>query len=388
MKVRQSIIAIMLGMSVLVSGCTSTTPETNTKKETEENTETVDESTQSQMDVIQPTAYGNVKGLNLEPGTSISIIGRGKNTAYWDAVKEGAQEAAKEINELLGYEGDDKVKVVYSAPEEEGDVDEQVNILDEELARYPAAIGIAAVDMYACEVQFDLAIENNIPIVAFDAGTDYQNIVSLVKTDDQDAAKMAANKLSDLIGDDGKVVIVAHDTNSMTATDRVDSFTNQIEKKHDGIEIVDVYHLDDLKTRAKELIEANSNGDDDEDGPSVSDFNHVDILKSILEEHPDVKAFYATSESASVVIQDTLEELGIEGMTVVSFDGGESQIERLKEGKISGLIVQNPYGIGYATVVAAARAILGQGNEAVVDTGYTWVTESNLEKPSIQNMMY
>ena len=43
-------------------------------------------------------------------------------------------------------------------------MDEQVNILDEELARYPVAVGISVVDATACEVQFDLAAENDIPV--------------------------------------------------------------------------------------------------------------------------------------------------------------------------------------------------------------------------------
>ena len=49
---------------------------------------------------------------------------------------------------------------------------------------------------------------------------------------------------------------------------------------------------------------------------------------------------------------------------------------------------KNPYGIGYATVVACARAVLGQGNEAMVSTGYTWVTKDNMNKDSIKKMLY
>ena len=94
-----------------------------------------------------------------------------------------SKQAVADINTNLGYKGNDKVKLVYSAPETENDVDDQVNILDEELARYPVAVGIAAVDSGACEVQFDLAAENGIPIVAFDSGTDYRNIVSMIDTD-------------------------------------------------------------------------------------------------------------------------------------------------------------------------------------------------------------
>ena len=44
--------------------------------------------------------------------------------------------------------------------------------------------------------------------------------------------------------------------------------------------------------------------------------------------------------------------------------------------------------MGYATVVAAARSVLELGNEAQVDTGYTWVTRENIEDESIQKMLY
>ena len=43
-------------------------------------------------------------------------------------------------------------------------MDEQVNILDEELSRYPAALAISIADAKACEVQFDQAGWNGTPI--------------------------------------------------------------------------------------------------------------------------------------------------------------------------------------------------------------------------------
>ncbi len=44
--------------------------------------------------------------------------------------------------------------------------------------------------------------------------------------------------------------------------------------------------------------------------------------------------------------------------------------------------------MGYATVVAAARASLNMGNEAVVNTGYTWVTKKNLKTDEVQKILY
>ena len=82
-------------------------------------------------------------------------------------MEAGAKQAVADINDMLGYKGDDKIKLTYSAPDKRDNVDEQISILDEEMARYPMAIGIAAIDATACHVQFELAADNNITIVPF-----------------------------------------------------------------------------------------------------------------------------------------------------------------------------------------------------------------------------
>ena len=90
------------------------------------------------------------------------MIGKTDNSPYWKQVAAGVQQAADDINEKLGYSGDDAVKVLFNAPADSEDIDEQVNILDEEMARYPDVIAIASIDENASEVQFDLAISNGI----------------------------------------------------------------------------------------------------------------------------------------------------------------------------------------------------------------------------------
>ena len=342
------------------------------------------------MDVLQPIAYGNVQGLNLEAGSTISIIGRGSTSAYWSEVKEGAQQAVDDINAMQGYKGNDKVKLNYSAPETENDVDDQVNILDEELARYPVAVGVAAVDAGACEVQFDLAAENDIPVVAFDSGTDYHNIVSMIDTDNMEAATTAANRLCDSIDDNGEVLLFVHDTKSTSAKEREKGFVDTISAKHPNVNIAEIYHLDELEMVQKEMNEAEKeDAESQEDADAAeSSITQEEAVQYILEKHPDVKGIYTTNETAAKLVTGTLESMGKEEVKVVSFDGGKDQLQLLEDGKLEGLIVQNPYGIGYATVVACARAVLGQGNEAEVNAGYTWVSKDNMEKESIKRMMY
>ena len=98
------------------------------------------------------------------------------------------EQAVKDLNKTLGYSGEDKIKATFNAPDGE-DIDEQVNILDEELARYPDALGIASIDEDACKVQFDAAAENGIPVIALDSGNTYQGIQCTVKTNNTEAAK-------------------------------------------------------------------------------------------------------------------------------------------------------------------------------------------------------
>ena len=339
--------------------------------------------------MIRPIAYSNVENLNLEPGAYISIIGRNSNDSYWNEVKEGAEKAVADINAMLGYKGEDKVRLNFSGPSERDNVDEQINILDEELARYPIAVGISAVDATACEVQFDLAAENDIPIVAFDSGSEYQGVVATCATNNLEAAKTAAVKLSSILDESGEVAVFVQDSQSMSAKERENGFREEILAFHPNVQIVDVYYMDQLEEKAKAIAEEmNAAKSEGEEQIQAETLTQEDIVKYILEKHPNLKGIYATNLDTTKLVTDVLTKLEREDLDVVGFDGGSAQMKLLKEGKVNGLIVQNPYGMGYATVVAAVRDVLGLGNEAVIDSGYTWVTKDNMDKNAIKRMLY
>ena len=198
MKKRWRVAALGICMAMLTCACstqaekedTSSTQQNGEKKETAE--EKAEKAKQAKLDLINPAAYGNVDGLELEKGTYLSIIGKGSSETYWKTIKAGAEDAVADLNKELGYKGSDKIKVVYSGPGKSDDVDEQVSILDEELDRYPAALAIAVVDSKSCEVQFDLATMNGIPLITFDSVGNYQGIMASVMTDNAKASTEVA----------------------------------------------------------------------------------------------------------------------------------------------------------------------------------------------------
>ncbi|MGE9940278.1 substrate-binding domain-containing protein [Bariatricus sp. SGI.161] len=399
MKKGSSVLAVMLCVAMLACACAAPESSENKEPESSDNKQQVEEKEyQGKLDQIEPSAYDNVEGLHLEAGSYISIIGKAEEGQYWNEVKKGVDQAAADINEYLGYEGKDKVKVTYSGPETEDNVDEQVNILDEELARYPIAVGISITDANACEVQFDLAAENDIPVVAYDSGSDYQGLMATVSTDNAVAAREAATRLAELIGDSGEVILFVNDSKSKTSLDRENAFKEEIQNNHPNITIVESYHLDQLEDMQKivaDEINAGTYQIDEESAEAKSDvqiapadITEEDVIDYVLAKHPDIKGCFASNAPTVKKAIAGLERAEADDVMVVGFDADEEEMKALSDGRIDGLIVQNPFGMGYATVVAAARAALDMGNEAFVNTGYTWVTADNLEDESIQKMLY
>lgn len=387
MKKSLKIIAAALSVVVTICGCTAEDGTDRKKEETEspQIVESKQEGTQGKeyqgkLDMIEPAAYRGASGLNLEPGSYISIIGKGEDGQFWKEVRKGAEQAAADINEELGYKGKDQIKVTYSGPSEENNVDEQVNILDEELARYPVAVSISIVDTQACSVQFDLAGEGDIPVVAFDSGSDYPGLSATVSTNNGQSARAAADRLAELMGDTGEVIVLVQDSQSQSAAERERGFAEVLAAEHPNMTIVETYHMDGLEEMQSLIAE--------ETGKAVEDITQDDVLDYLLEKHPEVRGCYATNSDTVKLALGALERQSMSNLFIVGYDADEEEIKALQDGKLDGLIVQNPFGMGYASVIAAARASLSMGNEAFVDTGYTWVTKENLESAQVQKMLY
>lgn len=375
---------------------------------------------QAKLNAISVEAYSNVEGLDLEPGTYISVIGKEDESAYWKQIKEGVEQAADDLNEELGYSGDDEIKVIFNVPGDPGNIDEQVNILDEELARYPDVIAISSIDEEASAVQFDLATMNGIPIVAFESGNSYQGIQCTCSTDNAAAAQTAARELCSAIDEEGDVILVVPDSVSGSSKDQVDAFREELLSNHLEVNLADVIYMDQLdlmKRQAaaeqldiayEEVVKASDivSGDGtaaDSDEESVQQATELldqvdaeaeqmedeDVIAWCFEKSPDLKGCLGTSAEASRLILGALDRAeGMADVSVIGFDAGEDQLEALENEELDGLIVQNPFGMGYAAVVAAARTVLQEGNEAQVDTGFVWVDRENMEDENIQAMLY
>jgi len=286
----------------------------------------------------------------------IALVSKGFQHQFWQAVKEGAEQAAEEFD----------VEITFEGPDTEADVDQQLQQLQTALDKGPDAIGFAALDSQAADPYLQQAQDAGIPVIAFDSGVESDIPVTTAATDNKAAAAEAAKQMVELVGGSGKIALVVHDQTSVTGIDRRDGFVDYIEENAPDIEIVDIQY---------------GGGDQ---------AKSADLAKAILAANPDLKGIYGSNEGSAIGVVQAVKELGIEPsqLVVVGFDSGKAQMDAIRDGLMLGAITQNPVGIGYETVKAAVEAINGETLPKTIDTGYYWYDASNIDDEEIQAVLY
>lgn len=284
----------------------------------------------------------------------VPMISKGFQHQFWQAVKAGADKAAEEFG----------VEVTFEGPDNEGQVDRQIDMLAAALAKEPQAVGFAALDSQAAIPLLRQADEAGIPVIAFDSGVDSDIPAATATTDNLAAAGLAADKMAELIGGAGKVAVVAHDQTSRTGIDRRDGFLDRIESDYPEIEVVSVQY-----------------GAGDQ-------LQSTEVAKAILTANPDLDGMFGTNEGSAIGIVNAVREMGAEDLTVIGYDSGKAQTDAIRSGEMAGAITQNPVGIGYETVKAAIAAMNGEELPEVIDTGFYYYDRSNIDDDEIQAVLY
>jgi len=103
------------------------------------------------------------------------------------------------------------------------------------------------------------------------------------------------------------------------------------------------------------------------------------ITSAAIAANPDLKAIFASNLFSAQGAATGIKQAGKEGeIVVIGFDAGPDQIKALKDGTVQALIAQKPYNIGTQGVTQALRAIKGKKNKSKITTGFTILTDKNV----------
>jgi ribose transport system substrate-binding protein len=153
----------------------------------------------------------NREQLNtLQKERNIALIVKMQNGDYWNTVKMGADAAAKEFN----------INLAFMAPNDEEDVDGQIQLVNQAIDQKVDALILAASDYDALTQVTEKAYSEGIPVIIIDAEVNTDKIVSYIATDNYAAGKKAGKKLIEVTGDNCKVAIMSFVKGAKNAVQR------------------------------------------------------------------------------------------------------------------------------------------------------------------------
>src|SRR5205814_10633242 len=103
----------------------------------------------------------------------------------------------------------------------------------------------------------------------------------------------------------------------------------------------------------------------------------------------DVQGIFCPNESTTAGMLSALQDAGKAGKVMfVGFDATQMFIDAMKAKQLHGIVVQNPFNMGYLGVRTMIEHLQGKSIEKRIDTGVTLVTPANLNSPETQTLLH
>jgi ribose transport system substrate-binding protein len=329
----------------------------------------------------------------------VPVISKGLQHQFWQTVKAGSEDAAAEYG----------VEITFEGPASEADIQDQVQMLQNAMAKAPDAIALAALDTQSVMDQLNEAVRREIPIIGFDSGVPNApagSIYATASTDNAAAAGLAAEEMfavgadevADATSNDPVTfVVLSQDATSASVTFRGFGFRDrmvELLQSEAGLSESDI-----LVTGNPAYVE----------GPQAS--NPAVIIDMVVPASPrtqdvvasanallnrveddNILGLFASNEGSAVAILAATNDgaqlaSDYDGLQVIGFDAGEAQKNAVRQGYFLGSVSQNPYMIGYLAVELAVKAANGE-SVSDVDTGAVFYNADNMDEPDIAQLLY
>ena len=301
-------------------------------------------------------------GTNGKKKLTIAVIPKGTTHEFWKSIHAGANKAATE----LSAQGNE-VEVIWKGPLREDDREQQIQVVEGFTTQGVSGIVLAPLDNRALARPVEDAKRAGVPTVIIDSGLNSDALVSFVATDNRKGGTLAADRLGQLLNGKGKVLLLRYAEGSASTNEREEGFLSQMKSKFPDIELIstDQYAgaTRDTAKRASENL-LNRFGD-------------------------QVQGIFTPNESSTAGMLLALQDIGKAGKVFfVGFDASQAFIDAMKSNQLNGIVVQNPFNMGYLGVRTMVDHLLGRPVEKQTDTGVTLVTPDNLDAAEIQTLLH
>ena len=290
---------------------------------------------------------------------TIAVVPKGTTHEFWKTVHAGAGKASKELD----------VDIIWKGPLKEDDLKAQIDVVQGFVAQGVSGIVLAPLNDKGLTGAVKQAVDAKIPVVIFDSDLQGKDHSSFVATDNFAAGKIAGEAMAKLLGDRGKVVVLRYQEGSASTANRENGFIDAI-KAHKDIVIVSDKQYGGATTESafsasESLLGANKAAEGGVDG------------------------IFAPNESTTFGMLLALEKANLAGKKIkfIGFDSSPKLVTALDNGHVDGLVIQNPFNMGYLAVKTMAQHLKGEKVESRIDTGAQIVTKANMNEPAMKELL-
>jgi ribose transport system substrate-binding protein len=311
------------------------------------------------ISLIGATAFaGMIQTVPAADKPTIPIIVKDTTSNFWQIVLAGARKAGQDLN----------VNVPELGAQSESDINGQISILENAVSGSPAAIVIAPTQFAALGKPVDEAAKK-VKIIGIDSAADSKAFVSFLQTDNVQGGRVGADGLAAAITAkygkaEGDVALITSLPGVGSLDQRAKGFKEEIAAKYPGLKLVADKVADGMATTA------------------------LNIMTDLITANPNLRGVFASNLiMAQGAGQAIAENKAADKIELIGFDSDDKLIALLKDGTIKGLVIQDPYRMGYEGVKTALAASKGEKVPATVDTGVNLITKENMDSPRSQELL-
>ena len=284
-----------------------------------------------------------------EPVVRIAVLAGDTSGAQ---IRDGVRTAISEINARTVDGG----LVVLMREELAGDpaVDLQIGLLEQAMVRGANAILLDPVDREGLTPYVRNARDAGVAVVTMrnEVGADGERLADFhVATNVDAATATVVDELVRYIGTGRTVALVSGDTRRDENRTRRNGLLRQLRARHPAIRILDPI---------PEGV--------------VSEEAALSVVTGLLAGGADLAAIIATDARSTVGVAQGVSITGRGGeVVVVGFDPTQVAMDLLRRGALNGILVEDPYTIGYLSVFRALDALRGIDSQYVVEVPYRFI---------------
>ncbi len=282
----------------------------------------------------------------------IGVVPAGSVHDFWKSVKAGSEKAGQELG----------LKIYFRGPHDESDVSAQRFIIDQVMEN--ACIGLVLAPNTQ-DRAYDVARlkEAGVPTVYFDRDTGSPDVVSVIATNNYQAGVIAGQEMAKKLGNKGKVALLRMKKGVISTDAREKGFTDGATAS--GLSItIDNY----LGTK---IGEARKNAE-----------------QILAQKTGKLDGIFTPNESTTLAVLMALDTTpSTQELVHIGFDSNDSLVNALENGSIYGLIIQQPFEMGYKSVYTVYQAFLGQEYSKNIATETIFVTKENMLLPSVNQAL-